>query len=57
MSVTVILAYRKASYKRDAKYPKALNAAQVRNTAMQIHVKAKFFHRELGIIAGLPLRS
>lgn len=45
------------THKRDAKYPKELNAAHVKNTARQMQVKATFFQSELGIIAGFPLRS
>jgi hypothetical protein len=42
------------TYKRVAKYPKALKAPQERNTEMQLVVNALCFQIEFGMIAGFP---
>jgi hypothetical protein len=39
------------------KYPKGLKAPHVRNTAMQLQVKADCFQMEFGMMAGLFKRS
>ena len=42
------------TYNRVVKYPKGLNAPQVRKTEIQLQVKAVFFQIEFGMIAGFP---
>lgn len=42
------------AYNKVVKYPNGLKAPQVRNTEIQLQVKAVFFQMEFGITAGLP---